>query len=116
MKEFADENADRLSDLIAESGEDQRSIGLDEEFTYWLFNAGSNSPRTPSRAETRRGLDMMFQMDAVNDRRVRMLKDQDGGALLEFGLVKPRRIKSLSRDPIPLRPSGVRRLAHKSTT
>ena len=97
-KEFADENADRLSDLIAQSGEDQRSIGLDEEFTYWLFKRRIEYTNAPQiAAETRRGLDMMSQMDAAHDRRVRMLKDQDGGALLEFGLVKPRRIKSLSR-------------------
>ena len=97
-KEFADENADRLSDLIAQSGEDQRSIGLDEEFTYWLFKRRIEFTLAPQvAAETRRGLDMMSQMDAAHDRRVRMLKDQDGGALLEFGLVKPRRIKSLSR-------------------
>ena len=97
-KEFADQNADRLSDLIAQSGEDQRSIGLDEEFTYWLFKRRIEFTLAPQvAAETRRGLDMMSQMDAAHDRRVRMLKDQDGGALLEFGLVKPRRIKSLSR-------------------
>ena len=34
---FTDENSERLSKLIAESKDDNRSIALEEEFTYWLF-------------------------------------------------------------------------------
>ena len=91
-QEFADENSDRLSDLIAESGQDQRTIALDEEFTYWLFKRRIEYTNAAQvAAETRRGLDMMSQMDSANERRIRMLKDQDGNALLEFGLVNPSR-------------------------
>ncbi len=91
-QEFTTENADRLSDLIAESPDETRSIALDEEFTYWLFKRRIEYTNAPQvAAETRRGLDMMSRIDAAHERRTRMLKDQNGGALLEFGLVKPRK-------------------------
>ena len=88
---FIAENADRLSDLIAESPDETRTIALDEEFTYWLFKRRIEYTLAPQvAAETQRGLDMMSQITAAHERRTRMLKDQNGGALLEFGLVKRR--------------------------
>lgn len=93
---FITENADRLSDLIAESPDETRTIALDEEFTYWLFKRRIEYTLAPQvAAETQRGLDMMSQIDTAHERRTRMLKDQDGNTLLEFGLVKPRKTKSL---------------------
>ena len=93
---FITENADRLSDLIAESPDEIRTIALDEEFTYWLFKRRIEYTLAPQvAAETQRGLDMMSQIDTAHERRTRMLKDQNGGALLEFGLVKARKTKSL---------------------
>ena len=89
---FTTENADRLSDLIAESPEETRTIALDEEFTYWLFKRRIEYTLAPQvAAETQRGLDMMSRIDTAHERRTRMLKDQNGGALLEFGLVKTNR-------------------------
>ena len=89
---FIDENADRLSDLIAESPDETRTIALDEEFTYWLFKRRIEYTLAPQvAAETQRGLDMMSQIANAHERRTRMLKDQNSGTLLEFGLVKPHR-------------------------
>lgn len=91
-QEFAAESADRLSDLIAESPDETRTIALDEEFTYWLFKRRIEYTNAAQvAAETRRGLDMMSRIDAAHERRTRMLKDQNGGAILEFGLVKQRK-------------------------
>ncbi len=91
-KLFTTENADRLSDLIAESPDETRTIALDEEFTYWLFKRRIEYTLAPQvAAETQRGLDMMSRMDTAHERRTRMLKDQDGNTLLEFGLVKTNR-------------------------
>ena len=87
---FIDENADRLPDLIAESPDETRTIALDEEFTYWLFKRRIEYTLAPQiAAETQRGLDMMSQIATAHERRTRMLKDQNSGTLLEFGLVKP---------------------------
>ena len=89
---FIDENAERLSDLIAESPDETRTIALDEEFTYWLFKRRIEYTLAPQvAAETQRGLDMMSQIATAHERRTRMLKDQNSGTLLEFGLVKPHR-------------------------
>ena len=89
---FTTENADRLSDLIAESPDETRTIALDEEFTYWLFKRRIEYTLAPQvAAETQRGLDMMSRIDTAHERRTRMLKDQDGNTLLEFGLVKTNR-------------------------
>ena len=97
-KGFLEENSMRLSDLIAQSNDDARSIALDEEFTYWLFKRRIENTNAPQvAAETQRGLDMMSRMGQADDRRTRMLKDENGGALLEFGLVKRRKIGSLTR-------------------
>ena len=82
------DNAVRLADLIAESPEETRTIALDEEFTYWLFKRRIEYTLAPQvAAETQRGLDMMSRIDTAHERRTRMLKDQDGNTLLEFGLV-----------------------------
>ncbi len=89
---FTTENAQRLSHLIDESADDTRSIALDEEFTYWLFKRRIENTNAPQvAAETQRGLDMMARIANADERRARLLKDQNGGALLEFGLVKPHR-------------------------
>ena len=90
---FLAETADRLSDLIAESPDDTRTIALEEEFTYWLFKRRIEYTLAPQiAAETKRGLEMMHRIGKADERRTRMLKDQNGGApLLEFGLVKPRK-------------------------
>ena len=89
---FITENADRLSDLIAESPDETRTIALDEEFTYWLFKRRIEYTLAPQvAAETQRGLDMMSRIDTAHERRTRKLKDQNGGALLEIGLVKTNR-------------------------
>lgn len=88
---FTTENAERLSHLIDESADDTRSIALDEEFTYWLFKRRIENTNAPQvAAETQRGLDMMARIADADERRARLLKDQNGGALLEFGLVKRR--------------------------
>ncbi len=93
---FTDENSERLSKLIAESKDDNRSIALEEEFTYWLFKRRIENTNAPQvAAETQRGLDMMSRMDQADDRRSRLLKDENGGALLEFGLVKRRNGKPI---------------------
>ena len=89
---FLTENSDRLAALISESPEDTRSIALEEEFTYWLFKRRiEHTNASQIAAETQRGLDMMKRMAKADERRTRMLKDQNGGALLEFGLVKQRK-------------------------
>ncbi len=91
-QEFIDENAERLSHLIAESPDETRTIALDEEFTYWLFKRRIEYTLAPQvAAETQRGLNMMSQIQTAHERRTRMLKDQDDTPLLEFGLVKPNR-------------------------
>ena len=88
---FKDENSERLSHLIDESDDGIRSIALDEEFTYWLFKRRIENTNAPQvAAETQRGLDMMARINDADERRARLLKDQNGGALLEFGLVKRR--------------------------
>ena len=88
---FKDENSERLSHLIDESDDGTRSIALDEEFTYWLFKRRIENTNAPQvAAETQRGLDMMASINDADERRARLLKDQNGGALLEFGLVKRR--------------------------
>ena len=91
-QEFIDENAERLSHLIAESPDETRTIALDEEFTYWLFKRRIEYTLAPQvAAETQRGLNMMSQIQTAHERRTRMLKDQDGNTLLEFGIVNPNR-------------------------
>ena len=88
---FTTENAQRLSHLFDEAADDTRSIALDEEFTYWLFKRRIENTNAPQiAAETQRGLDMMARITDADERRARLLKDQNGGALLEFGLVKRR--------------------------
>ena len=87
-RQFVDETSGRLDALIAHSPEGTRNIGLDEEFTYWLFKRRmENTNAAQVAAETKRGLEVMSQMRDAEDRRHRMLKDENGGALLEFGLV-----------------------------
>ncbi len=89
---FLTESTDRLSYLIAESPDASRSIALDEEFTYWLFKRRIEHTNAPQiAAETQRGLDMMHRIAKAHERRTRMLKDQNGAPLLEFGLIKPHR-------------------------
>lgn len=88
---FVDENSERLSHLIDGDDDGVRSIALDEEFTYWLFKRRiENTNAAQVAAETQRGLDMMARIGAADERRARLLKDENGGALLEFGLVKQR--------------------------
>lgn len=95
---FTTENAERLSNLIAESPEQTRTIALDEEFTYWLFKRRIEYTLAPQvAAETQRGLDMMAKINAATERRTRMLKDQDGNTLLEFGLIKPKHAPFVKR-------------------
>ncbi len=95
--QFLDENSLRLSDLIAESPEETRTIALDEEFTYWLFKRRIEYTNAAQvAAETRRGLDMLARINNAHERRTRMLKDQDGSALLEFKLTRPRKPRTLS--------------------
>lgn len=95
--QFLDENSLRLSDLIAESPEETRTIALDEEFTYWLFKRRiEHTTAAQVAAETRRGLDMLARINNAHERRTRMLKDQDGSALLEFKLTRPRKPRTLS--------------------
>ncbi len=90
--QFLTENSERLSNLIDESPEETRTIALDEEFTYWLFKRRIEYTLAPQVAsETQRGLEMMHQIGKADERRTRMLKDQNGAPLLEFGLVKPRK-------------------------
>ncbi len=90
--QFVDDNVERLADLVAVDVEDGRSIGLDEEFTYWLFKRRiDNTNAAQVAAETQRGLEVMSRMRDADDRRLRMLKDKNGGALLEFGLVSVRK-------------------------
>lgn len=92
--QFLSESSDHLSELIADSPEETRTIALDEEFTYWLFKRRIEYTLAPQVAsETQRGLDMMHQIAKADERRTRMLKDQNGAPLLEFGLVKPRKPK-----------------------
>ena len=94
---FSEESSERLNHLFDESDEDTRSIALDEEFTYWLFKRRiENTNASQVAAETQRGLDMMARISDADERRARMLKDQNGGALLEFGLVKRRNGKPLT--------------------
>ena len=88
---FSHENSERLSHLIDASDDEYRSIALDEEFTYWLFKRRiENTNAAQVAAETQRGLDMMARIGNADERRSRLLKDENGGALLEFGLVKRR--------------------------
>ena len=95
--QFLDENSLRLSDLIAESPEETRTIALDEEFTYWLFKRRIEYTNAAQvAAETRRGLDMLARINNAHERRTRTLKDQDGSALLEFKLTRPRKPRTLS--------------------
>ncbi len=95
---FMSENAERLAHLIDESADDTRSIALDEEFTYWLFKRRIENTNAPQvAAETQRGLDMMARIADADERRARLLKDQNGGALLEFGLVKRRNGTPITR-------------------
>ena len=87
-EEFMKECGPELADLMEESSGDTRSIALDEEFTYWLFKRRIENTNAPQvAAETKRGLEMMERIRDADERRIRMLKDQEGGALLEFGLV-----------------------------
>ncbi len=95
--QFLEENSVRLSDLIDESPDETRTIALDEEFTYWLFKRRMEySNAAQVAAETRRGLDMLAQINNAHERRTRMLKDQDGSALLEFKLTRPKKPRTLS--------------------
>lgn len=90
--DFLTENSARLSDLISESPEETRTIALDEEFTYWLFKRRIEyTTAAQVAAETRRGLDMLANINNAHERRTRMLKDQDGNDLLEFKLMRPRK-------------------------
>ena len=94
---FSEEFSERLNHLFDESDEETRSIALDEEFTYWLFKRRiENTNASQVAAETQRGLEMMARISDADERRARMLKDQNGGALLEFGLVKRRNGKPLT--------------------
>ncbi len=96
--QFLEENSVCLADLIAESPDETRTIALEEEFTYWLFKRRIEYTNAPQvAAETQRGLAMLNQINTAHERRTRMLKDQNGGALLEFKLVKPNKRKALSR-------------------
>ena len=89
--DFLTENSIRLSDLIAESPEETRTVALDEEFTYWLFKRRIEYTNAAQvAAETKRGLEMLARINNAHERRTRMLKDQDGSALLEFKLTRPR--------------------------
>ncbi len=91
-QEFIESAGTRLSQLIEECDGDRRSLALDEEFTYWLFKRRVEYTNAPQvAAETRRGLDMIAKMRRADDRRARYMKTQDGGTLLEFGLLAPRR-------------------------
>ena len=95
---FLELNSERLADLIAESTEESRTVALDEEFTYWLFKRRIEHTNAPQvAAETQRGLDMLNRIKNADERRFRMLKDQNGGALLEFKLVRPRKTKTLAK-------------------
>ena len=95
---FLELNSERLADLIAGSTEESRTVALDEEFTYWLFKRRIEHTNAPQvAAETQRGLDMLNRIKNADERRSRMLKDQNGGALLEFKLVRPRKTKTLAK-------------------
>lgn len=98
-EQFIGENSIRLADLIAESTDETRTIALEEEFTYWLFKRRIEYTNAPQvAAETQRGLEMLNRINSAHERRIRMLKDQNGGALLEFKLIKPNnKRKILSR-------------------
>ena len=86
---FTEQNSQRLANLFDESPDDTRTIALDEEFTYWLFKRRIEHTNAPQiAAETKRGLDMMSQIHTAHERRTRMLKDHNGGTLLEFHLIK----------------------------
>lgn len=96
-KTFVEEKSVQLGDLLDEWDEDGRSIALDEEFTYWLFKRRIEHTNAPQvAAETQRGLEMMARISDADERRARLLKDQNGGALLEFGLVKRRNGKPIT--------------------
>ena len=100
--QFLECNSVRLAELIAESPEKTRTIALDEEFTYWLFKKRIEHTNAPQiAAETQRGLAMLNQIRSADERRNRMLKDQNGGDLLEFKLVKPRRKSSRRKSLAP---------------
>ena len=97
-QQFLDENSARLADLIAESPEETRTIGLDEEFTYWLFKRRIENTNAAQVAdETRRALEMLTRINTAHEKRIRMLKDQNGGVILEFKLIQPRKVKTLSK-------------------
>ena len=97
-QQFLDENSARLADLIAESPEETRTIGLDEEFTYWLFKRRIENTNAAQVAdETRRALEMLTRINTAHEKRTRMLKDQNGGVILEFKLIQPRKVKTLSK-------------------
>lgn len=96
--QFIDENSLRISDLIAESSEETRTIALDEEFTYWLFKRRIENTNAAQVAdETRRALEMLSRINSAHEKRTRMLKDQNGGTILEFKLIPPRKVKTLTK-------------------
>ncbi|MCY4474324.1 MAG: hypothetical protein OXC83_02690 [Chloroflexi bacterium] len=97
-QQFLDENSLRLADLVAESPENTRTIGLDEEFTYWLFKRRIENTNAAQVAdETRRALEMLSRINSAHEKRTRMLKDQNGGTILEFKLIPPRKVKTLTK-------------------
>ena len=92
---FVENNASRLTALFEDLPDDTRSNALDEEFTYWLFKRRIEYTNAAQvAAETQRGLDMLARIGEADERRARMLKDTNGGALLEFGLVNRRNGKA----------------------
>ena len=73
-------------------GEDSgaaRSVALDDEFTYWLFKRRISSMYQVHVAhEVKHGLEMLGRIESADKRRLKMLRLDDSGQLLEFRLSK----------------------------